>query len=280
LLGADSAVSLSFMTGLFDVVVSIVLIYLGWRFLYDLRAGILAGFLYQLVPMNALSFSAGNFTNLFAVAALSLAFVFMFSSPVICAFWTFLAVTAHLGMLIEGAILWPAWLIFFWLAPTPVNDQRKRLTLALTVAALLAGVYYLGYWDLFTSQWDRALERDSATAAAGPRSKLAELGWVFVVVAALGALALVKRPFSSTYRGAAAIWLGVTVLFAVIDTLSAIEIRYVLQALPVLALFAGAYLSRALERGWRGKTAAIAAIVYIGVLGFRTIYEVLLTRYH
>ncbi len=107
-----------------------------------------------------------------------------------------------------------------------------------------------------------------------------ELGWVFVVAAALGALSLAKRPFSSSFRGAVATWLGVTVLFAVIDTLSAIEIRYVLQALPVLALFAGAYLSKALERGWRGKTAALAAIVYIGVLGFRTLYEVVLTRYH
>ncbi len=115
LFGADGVAALSFMTGFFDVVVSILLIYLGWRFLDDLRAGILGGILYQLVPLNALSFSAGNFTNLFAVAALSLAFVFMFSSPVICAFWTFLALTAHLGMLIEGAILWPAWLFFFWL---------------------------------------------------------------------------------------------------------------------------------------------------------------------
>ena len=280
LLGADRVVSLSFMTGLFDVFVSIVLIYLGWRFLDDLRAGILAGILYQLVPVNALSFSAGNFTNLFAVAALSLAFVFMFSSPVICAFWTFVALTAHLGMLIEGAILWPAWLFFFWLAPTPANDQRKRLTLALTVAALLAGVYYFGYWELFTSQWDRALERDAATVAAGPSSKLADLGWVFVVVAALGALSLAKRPFSSAFRGAAATWLGVTVVFAVIDTLSAIEIRYVLQALPLLALCAGAYLSKALERGWRGKTAALAATLYLVFLGFRTLYEVLLTRYH
>ncbi len=280
LLGAERVASLAFMTGLFDVFVSIVLIYLGWRFLDDLRAGILAGILYQLVPVNALSFSAGNFTNLFAVAALSLAFAFMFSSPVICAFWTFLALTAHLGMLIEGAILWPAWLFFFWLAPTPVNDQRKRLTLALMVAALLAGVYYFGYWDLFTSQWDRALERESATVAAGPGSKLAELGWVFVVVAALGALSLAKRPFSSSFPRAAATWLGVTVVFAVIDTLSAIEIRYVLQALPLLALFAGAYLSKALERGWRGKTAALAAILSVVVLGFRTLYEVLLTRYH
>jgi len=280
LLGADGVASLSFMTGFFDVVVSILLIYLGWRFLDDLRAGILAGILYQLVPLNALSFSAGNFTNLFAVAALSLAFVFMFSSPVICAFWTFLALTAHLGMLIEGAILWPAWLFFFWLAPTPVNDQRKQLTLALAVAALLAGVYYFGYWDLFTSQWERAVVRESAAVTAGPSSKLAELGWGFLVVAALGALSLAKQPFSSSFRGAAATWLGVTVLFAIIDTLTAIEIRYVLQALPILALFAGAYLSKALERGWRGKTAALAAMLYVVVLGFRTLYEVLLTRYH
>ena len=99
-------------------------------------------------------------------------------------------------------------------------------------------------WELFTSQWDRALERDAATVAAGPSSKLADLGWVFVVVAALGALSLAKRPFSSSFRGAAATWLGVTVVFAVIDTLSAIEIRYVLQALPLLALCAGAYLSK------------------------------------
>lgn len=156
-LGADRVMALSFMTGLFDILVSIVLIYLGWRFLDDLRAGILAGVLYQLVPVNALSFSAGNFTNLFAVAALSLAFVFMFASPVMSAFWAFAALTAHLGMLIEGAFLWPAWLLFLWLEPVPVEDRRKRLTGWLAVVALITGIYYLGYWELFTSQLARAL---------------------------------------------------------------------------------------------------------------------------
>ncbi|HLE68345.1 MAG TPA: hypothetical protein VJH87_01580, partial [Vicinamibacteria bacterium] len=58
--GIDLVPALEIATGLFDVAVSGLLMFLGWRCLDDFRAGALAAILYQLVPMNALSFSAGN----------------------------------------------------------------------------------------------------------------------------------------------------------------------------------------------------------------------------
>ncbi|MGH9389618.1 MAG: hypothetical protein ACRD1Z_08380, partial [Vicinamibacteria bacterium] len=75
--GIELVPALEIVTGLFDVLVSGLLVFLGWRCLDDFRAGALAAILYQLVPMNMLSFSAGNFTNVFAVSMLACAFTFL-----------------------------------------------------------------------------------------------------------------------------------------------------------------------------------------------------------
>ena len=106
-LGLERATALTATTSAFDVVVSIMLILLAWRFFDDVRGGVLAALLYQLVPMNALSFSAGNLTNIFAVAMLTLAFTFLFTRPIACAIVTAFALTAHFGMLLEGVVLFP-----------------------------------------------------------------------------------------------------------------------------------------------------------------------------
>ncbi|GMR21808.1 MAG: hypothetical protein BMS9Abin37_0125 [Acidobacteriota bacterium] len=282
-LGLERATALTATTSAFDVLVSILLIVLAWRFLDDVRGGVLAAVLYQLSPMNALSFSAGNFTNLFAVAMLTLAFTFLLTRPIACALFTTLALTAHFGMLLEGVILWPVWLAVLWLGPTPVKDDRKRLTIALAVSFVIVGVYYLGYAELVTDQWGRALTEGSSGGAGGTggwRATGSQLGWVFLAVAALGSLSLVQSRQATTFRSAALVWLGVSILFLGIDLVSAFEIRYALQALPLLALLGGCYLSSALDRGRVGIAAAWAAILYIGVMGVRTLHDVALVRYH
>ena len=282
-LGLERVTALTATTSAFDVLVSIVLILLGWRFHDDERGGVLAALLYQLVPMNALSFSAGNFTNLFAVSMLTLAFTFWLTRPIACALFTTLALTAHFGMLLEGVILWPAWLAFAWLGPTPVKDDRKRLTIALAVSFVTVGFYYLGYAELVTDQWGRALTEGTSGGRGGTggwRARGSQLGWVFLAVAALGSLSLVKAQPATTFRSAALVWLGVSILFLGIDLTSALEIRYALQALPLLALLGGVYLSSALDRGRVGIAAAWAAILYIGVMGVHTLHDVALVRYH
>ena len=71
-----------------------------------------------------------------------------------------LALTGHFGMLLEGSLLWVGWLGgTYLLVPTPLGKESTcspsspRALLALA----LAGVYYLGYTELVTSQWQRAL---------------------------------------------------------------------------------------------------------------------------
>ena len=278
--GLERIPALTAVTSLFDVLVSVALIFLAWRFLDDIRGGVLAALIYQLVPLNALTFSAGNLTNLFAVAMLTLAFALLLSRPILAAIATFFALTAHFGMLIEGVVLWPAWLALLWLGPTPVRDERKRLTLALAVSFALAGAYYVGYLPLVTSQWDRALSGGSGGGTGGWQSTVSQLGWVFLVVSALGASSLATARRASTFRTVAFVWLGVTMVFFLVDVLTALEIRYALQALPLLALFAGLYLSTALGRGRLGAAAAWAAILYISVVGIRTLHDVALVRYH
>ena len=279
-LGLERVTALTATTSAFDVVVSVVLILLGWRFFDDVRGGVLAALLYQLVPMNALSFSAGNFTNLFAVAMLALAFTFLFTRPIACACFTVFALTAHFGMLLEGVVLWPAWLALLWLGPTPVKDERKRLTIALVVSFVIVGIYYLGYTELVTGQWGRALTGEPGGGSGGWQATVSQLSWVFLAVAALGSLSLVRAQQVTTFRSAALVWLGVSILFLGIDFASAVDIRYPLQALPLLALVGGVYLSSALDRGRVGKAAAWAAILYIGVMGVRTLHDVALVRYH
>lgn len=282
-LGLERATALVATTSAFDVLVSILLILLAWRFLDDVRGGVIAALLYQLVPMNPLSFSAGNFTNLFAVAMLTAAFAFLWTRPIVCAVFTTLALTAHFGMLLEGVILWPAWVGLAWLGPRPVKDERKRWTMALAVSFAIVGVYYLGYTGLITEQWGRVIAEGSSGGGGGTggwRATGSQLGWVFLAVSALGSLSLIQSRRATTFRSAALVWLGVSFLFFGVDLVSALEIRYALQALPLLALLGGLYLSNALDRGRVGKAAAWAAILYIGVMGIRTLHDVALVRYH
>jgi len=276
--GIDLVPALEIATGLFDVAVSGLLMFLGWRCLDDFRAGALAAILYQLVPMNALSFSAGNFTNLFAVSMLACAFTFLIAGAVVgTGGATLLALTAHFGMLLEGVVLWPLWLIVLWVGPKPVKDRRALVTAAVLAAFLIAAVYYLGYLELFTSQYGRALEGESPGGIAALLGE--QIGFVFLATAALGSVSFIRQPlggFSSLAVG----WLATTLFFLAIDVWTGLEIRYWLQALPLLALFSGAYLSRAFSRSAIGKSAALAALAYIGFVGVRTLFECMVYRYH
>jgi hypothetical protein len=293
-LGVDRVAALEAVTAIADVLVSGLLLLLARRFLDDFRAGLLAAVLYQLVPMNALSLSAGNLTNVFAVSMLTLAATLIVVSAatgnrraiVGSALATFVALTAHFGMLLEGVVLYPFWLVLFWIAPTPVRDERRRLSFALAVAFLAAGLYYLGYLDLVTSQWGRVVSGTGTEAGSGSGAAEVltvageQLGYVFLATAFLGSLSFLRRPLNGPLSVAAFGWLLVTVLFFALDIATPLEIRYWLQALPILALCSGSYLSRALERGWRGRTAAFAALVYVGFVGLRTLHEIVFFRYH
>ncbi len=270
--GIDRVPALEIATGGFDVAVSGLLIFLGWRLRDDFRAGALAALLYQLVPMNALSFSAGNFTNLFAVAMLACSFTFLYVGTALgTGVSTLLALTAHFGMLLEGVVLWPLWLFLQWTGPKPAHDKPKLVTAAVLAAFLIAGVYYLGYLELFTSQYGRALEGDLRGGGAAFLGE--QIGYVFLATAVLGSLSFLRDRLALA-------WLAVTLLFFTLDLATGLEIRYWLQALPLLALFSGAYLSRAYDRSALGKGAAVAAVAYIAFVGLRTLFECMVYRYH
>jgi hypothetical protein len=271
--GVDLVPALEIVTGLSDVLVSGLLMFLGWRSLDDFRAGALAAFLYQLVPMNPLSFSAGNFTNLFAVAMLAWSFTLLSVGAAIgTGLSTLLALTAHFGMLLEGVVLWPLALLLQWTGPKPVRDSRKAVTAAVLAAFLIAGLYYLGYRPLFESQYGRALS--GSTVDGGTFAFVGEqIGYVFLATAVLGSLSFLRERLALA-------WFATTLLFFLLDLASNLEIRYWLQALPLLALFSGAYLSRAFDRSALGKAVAVAAVAYISFGGLRALFEGMVYRYH
>jgi hypothetical protein len=300
--GLERVDVLKALTALFDVGVGLVLAYLARRFLGDIRAGILAAALYQLVPINFLAFSAGNFTNLFGVAATTFFVGFLLASysggtkvsAVGLFVFSLLALTAHFGSFLYGMLLWPALLAaVFLLAPQELASSRQRkwmvgLVIASVVVSLL---YYAGYWELFASQWDRVFTRQYATGGAavqGPLQKLLfnlhffreQVGIIFCVLAFLGSLGLLLRPTRSVLNAAVAAWVGVTAIFFVLDLTTALEVRYLLQVLPLLALFAGRYLSGSFARGGSGWWAALVVLVYLGVTGLSNIFDCMVNRYH
>jgi hypothetical protein len=300
-IGLSSIAVLKLATALADITVSLILAFLGARFLKDVRAGILAAALYQLVPLNFLAFSSGNFTNLFGAATIVIFLALLLTAakgksslPVAGALVaSLLALTAHFGSFLYGALLWPAWLVAIcWIAPGELGArQRNRILGAAAASFSIACIYYLGYWELFTSQWERVLSRDYATGDAvleGPLAKLAfnwsffkeQVGILFAVLALLGAVPILRRPRSSPFHAAAAAWLGVSGVFFLLDLTTALEVRYVLQVLPLLALFAGSFLSGAFRRKMSGRLAGGLALVYLTVAGLRNYAYCLLERYH
>jgi hypothetical protein len=305
-LGIDSIAVLKMVTALADHGVSLVLAFFGARFLQDALGGILAAALYQLVPLNFLAFSAGNFTNIFgsAVTVFFLALILTAASGSSSArhrnlvlvgvvVTSLAALTAHFGSFLYGALLWPAWLAAVFLAAprTWEEGQEKRILLAVGASVLVVCLYYLGYMDLFTSQWERVFSRDYATGGAateGPVAKLLfnwaflreQVGSVFALVALLGAIPLLRRAGHTAFHVCVVAWLAVTGVFFLLDLTTALEVRYVLQVLPLLALFVGTFLSGAFRRGIVGRASAITVTVYLAVMGFKSYAYCLLERYH
>lgn len=302
LLGLDPVRVLEWLTALADAGVGLALSYLAWRFLGSVRAGVLAAALYPLVPVQLLAFSAGNFTNLFGVAATTLfltAFLSLWQGGH-RARWTaatflssVVALTSHVSIFLSGIVLWPVWVatVLGLVPPGPASPSRRWVAATVLLSAAAALGYYAGYFDLIRSQLPRLTAREYSTGSmevAGPVAKLTFnlpfyrewLGSVFALVALGGAVTMLRRVGQSALKVAAAGWLAVTVLFFLLDLFTSVEVRYLLQATPLLALFAGVYLSGALDRGRLGRLAAWAVVAYLGVLGLLNYRECLLERYH
>ena len=300
--GLDTISVLKTLTALADIGVGLALAFLGARFLHDVRAGILAAAIYQLVPLNFLAFSSGNFTNLFGAAA-TVVFVCLLltasrgggSLSVVTGTFlaSLIALTAHFGSFLYGGVLWLAWLAALrWVAPRgPGAGQEGKIWVATLASLAMVCVYYLGYLELFTSQWSRVLSRDYATgdaATGGPLAKLffnwaffrEQVGVVFGVVALLGAVPIVRKAGDTAFHATAVVWMGITGLFFLLDLTTALEVRYVLQVLPLSALCAGSFLSGAFRRGRIGRFTAWWVVGYLSVTGLRSYAYCLLERYH
>ncbi len=144
---------------------------------------------------------------------------------------------------------------------------------------------------MFFEQWGRAFSSDYATGdqvTEGPLAKLAfnwaffreQAGIVFALLALAGAIPILAKSRQSPFHAATTAWLGVTAVFFLLDLTTALEVRYVLQALPLLALFAGRFISSAFQRKWSGRLAGVFGLGYLVVVGVGNYLYCLLERYH
>ncbi len=300
--GLERVPVLQALTALFDIGVGLALAFLSVRFWGSFRAGILAAVLYQMVPINFLAFSAGNLTNLFGVSTT----VFFLTSllalgtrpsrwkAAVAFLFSLWALTSHFSTFILALLLWPGWLgALLWFgsrgeAPEwkQTGSAKSKLLLATVLASVTAALaYYAGYLGLIGGLWHGT---GIAASAAEPLSNLAlrlsffkeQLGGVFVLLALLGASRVIGKAKSNPLDATLAIWLGATAFFFVLDLTTPIGVRYALQALPLLALLAGRFLSGIMQKGKVGQIAALAALTYLCVIGLANLNDCLLARYH
>lgn len=298
-LGVDRIAALESVIVGFDALAGAALVLVALRFRGDLRAGALAALVYHSVPVSVLALSAGNFTNVFALSTLVLGFSCLAASDGTenrmlsfgAGVFAFISLCAHFGMLLEGGLLWPAWITaLILLVPTShMGNPRSVQTVAVGAALVAGGVYYLGYAPLVVDQWQRALGGGESGSGAGLVAGLAssasflreQIGWVALLAALAGGVTFLRKQwFSSVLHAGITVWIAVTALFFVLDLLTPLEIRYAYQAVPVIALLAGLYLSNAFARGGVGRFAAVSAVVYLSVVALRGVVEATLVRYH
>ena len=203
-----------------------------------------------------------------------------------------LALTAHFGTFLFAIVLWPLLLVMVPLMAPGISTGRTRVvTIVVAASMAVALLYYVGYWDLVASQWERALTRDymsSQENLTGPAAKLSfnlpfyreQLGLLFAVVALVGAILILRSPSASPLHAACLAWTAATLLFFLADLFTAVELRYVLQVTPMMAIFAGSYLSGAVERGKFGKLATVVVLIYLGTVAVDIAYQSAVIRYH
>ena len=199
--------------------------------------------LLQLLPTTFGPFSAGNFSNIFAQAVTVLFLCWAIGPrrggwPMGAALLA-LAATAHFGALLVLLVLGPV------LAWAPRRTRDAPLLLALGVGLGLAGLYYLHYLPLMTSQLARVLEGgrghgDAPGLLASAYGQLVRLlhewGGPAVIAVLLGAVTMRLRE-GSLPRPFQALWVSGGLL-AMVAIVSPLEVRYLYALAPAVALLA------------------------------------------
>lgn len=147
----------------------------------------------------------------------------------------------------------------------------------LSIAVALA--YYTGYGELF-EQWSRIWNRDTNRGGIPTTFYIEEVGIVFGVLAIAGAWSVVRSFWVGVVYRVLTAWIAATALFVLLDLTTAVGIRYVLQAAPLIALLAALSLAELARRGRVGRVVTGIVLVYLAVEGFQNAKECLLIRYH
>ena len=205
------------------------------------RAALCVGLL-QLLPTTFGPFSAGNFSNIFAQAVTVLFLCWAIGPrrggwPLGAALLA-LAATTHFGALLVLLVLGPA------LVLASRRTRDAQLLGALAAGLGLAGLYYLHFLRLMTSQLARVLEGGRggggpgllATAGGQLLLLLHEWGEPAVIAVLLGAATMRLRR-GSLPRPFFALWASGGVL-ALVAILSPLEVRYLYALAPAVALLA------------------------------------------
>lgn len=95
-----------------------------------------------------------------------------------------------------------------------------------------------------------------------------------------GAAGILRSSTASPFYVVVATSVGVSFVFLLMDLHSPLQIRYLLQLLPLLAIFAGKCLSDIMGLGRLGKFAGLLTLGYVMVAGADNMLFCLLERYY
>jgi hypothetical protein len=249
----------------------------GGRTTIAARQAMASVILYQFVPWTFKVFSNGNYSNVFAQAAVAWFFIWWATGRPLgwaagCTAFV-LGAIGHLSSFLFLLALVPS---LVWVHRDDLERQRRGLV-AVGAGLLIAALYYAHFAPLILEQLPRLWEggRGGTGTGTGVESLIVQLkGVAFDWGVPAVVLAWVGRPRgkSSAARDLRAFWLAGAILAALAVT-TPIEARYLFALTVPLALASGYGLFRLWGLGTRAKVAASILVALQLLLGFRAIVD-------
>ena len=274
----------------FDAVAGALLYFAVVRAWGNRLAAAFAVALYHFLPLNFEIVTVANLTNAFA-QALAVFTLVLIASPrlrlehtLALGVLTVLFAAAFMSHTSTFALLFPAALLiaaaFLWKGGPALRSPAMAVTIAACVALLAAvAIYYRHFGDVYRAEWAR-ISAETATNApdAGGRTAMDRFvdvprqlnlmyGVPAMVLAAVGAYAMVARAARDRLSLALLGWTISCLVFFAIGILTPVDMRYYLAAIPAVAVAGAAGASWMWTKQGMARGTSVLLLLWAAIIG-------------
>jgi hypothetical protein len=301
----DRSLLLRFVSSLLEASGVFVIFYLLRKLRGDGFAGIVGGIVYAFSPIAFLTFSAGNYTNIFGQYVSLLLFAALalmvqarritlaaFAGVTLLVLLTF---TSHYGMLLAAFGAVGVLVVYVAiLAPRALKRNAALLALSLVIALAIAyALYYSHFNDLILAQISavspgaasgggHVLDLQTLLSGARAIARLTKnyLGLLPAVAGLVGLVVIGQRENRDGLFLVLLAWFTAAAVFAVFGQVVDLTVRYHYFVVPAVAIGAGSFFSLLWRRGWAGLLFVSLSLVFFAWQGLSVWYYRAMFTYH